>query len=378
MDDRHHFLLELFDKLGQPLIGVLNQDDSVQNAETLAAMLGLCVKTGLAISQKFNLSEEEESSTDADALRVSLTAFSAQLIAKSYEQNKTLPNDEKLSHIHSGVEQLLNFAENFTPSAEYAQRLQSVQNKQPLFDDTQSQIFYLSAMVPVLNAVAEFSFGQSAATLIQQISEELQLRATSLREALIGEGQNAGEQRFSELMILQTLTKLYAECHQIEMNKLLSLDEDSEQKEPSMDPVWDRLDLRLSMFEALLNAAAPGEAPTQSAPVPPILSDTPIDDNNKTEEKNVENISNDTSPAQENTPSSPMGFFTKKEGSDSAETPPPAEEQAKTTDTIETKDDDTPPAPSQDAAETPPPPPAGGNPMGFFKPGAKKSDDSEG
>lgn len=377
MDERSTFLLELLDKLGGPLMGAVQTGASLEgggdskDAETLAALLGQSVQMGLSLAQKMDLKDGEESDADPDAVRLSLTAMAGQFIAGNYVQQGRVPTEEETQRLAKSLSTVLTFADNFTPSAQHTARLKVTGNQKPLFDETQSQIFYLSAMAPVLSAVAEFPFGKSETALIQEVAEKLAARAKGLREALIGSASEEAEAAFSELMILHTLARVYADCHRAQTKKLLAQDEDS-REEASLDPVWKGFDLRLSMFETLLNASVPGEAaagtvapqvsqeiPAEAAPAAAPQAETPP-----------------SAPAQEGA-GGPMGFFAKGE---SPATPAPVPSPAEAA----------PVAPQPAAPETPPPAAApapveaapaqegGGGPMSFFKPGTTPPSESGG
>jgi hypothetical protein len=364
MDLRNTFLIELLDKLGVPLMGAVQvhgHGDGApdKDAKVLAAMLGQSVQLGLAVAQKLDLKEGQG---DADAVRLSLSAMAGKLVGDSYRQTGRLPNEADTARMTRALEAVLTFADNFTPSAEHAARLRSVGTDRPVFDMAQSQIFYLSAMEPVLAAIAEFPFGQNETTLIQTTAENLQSRAANLREAMIGASAEKAESAFAELMILHSLARIYADCHRSETARILSNPDQS--TAPSLEPVWKGFDLRLAMLETLLNVAVPGEMPESAppkAPVPiappqaqapvavPIPATPVVEAPLPPPPQHVQPAPGPAAP-----PGGPMGFFAKK----------PV--------------DAVPSTPATPAAAPPAAPPAeGGSPMAFFKPGVKK-EDSEG
>lgn len=347
MTPRTLFLIQLIDRLGLPLMGAAQEADARSDkdmAETLAGLLGASVKLGLTMTGKMGLNEEDG---DMDSVRVALSASAAHMISNYYKVHKSIPLDDAQSKLSNSVDAIITFAENFTAAQSHTARLKSLGNDKPLFDAAQSQIFFISAMQPVLAAVSDFSFGQSETALIKDITEKLQARATSLREALGGSGADEGEDRFTELMILHTLGRMYADVHAAETKALEAAGKDTA---PDIENVWTRFDTQLAMLEALLNVALPGDTPSQSgssaaqAPQPQAIAEAPPPP------------AEPTQAAPSAPQGNPMGFFKKPEPVTRVETPPAEIER-----------------PVQ--PDTPPVPPAGdeapkgdpSNPMSFFK-----------
>lgn len=273
MDQRSAFLIELLDKLGVPLMEAVQSHARgadaapAQEAGTLAALLGQSVQLGLAVAQKLDLREGQG---DADAVRLALAAMAAKLVGESYRLQGRVPSDGDTARLTRALEAVLTFADNFTPSAEHTARLRTASAEKPIFDMAQSQVFYLSAMEPVLGAIAEFPFGQNETVMIQSAAEKLQQRASSLREAMIGASAEKAESSFAELMILQSLARIYADCHRGETARILA--NQNNDAPPSIDVVWKAFDVRLAMLETLLNVAVPGDAPERAAPAAPIVA----------------------------------------------------------------------------------------------------------
>ena len=368
MDQRSAFLIELLDKLGVPLMEAVqahSRPDSppAQEAGTLAALLGQSVQLGLSVAQKLDLREGQG---DADAVRLALAAMSAKLVGESYRLQGRVPAENDTARLTRALEAVLTFADNFTPSAEHTARLRTAGAEKPLFDMAKSQVFYLSAMEPVLGAIAEFPFGQNETAMIQTTAERLQQRAAMLREAMIGASAEKAESSFAELMILQSLARIYADCHRGETARVAASNGDVS---PSVDPVWKAFDLRLAMLETLLNVAVPGDAPEAAAP-PPQQQNVPINPPAQMTVPAPEMVQpepvpvpqQNPAPVQQSAPAAPpaaggpMGFFAKKPA-DAVPPAPPVQ-------------NDQPAAPAAPSA-----PPEPGNPMSFFK-GGKKDESS--
>lgn len=359
MTPRAAFLIELLDKLGGPLMAAVESrasGDNVGESKTIAALLGQSVQLGMSLSQTIDTGDEQE----ADSLRVALTALSGPMIAELYRVQGRPPSEEDTKRLAKALEAVVTFAENFTPAAGHTARLKTLGTDRPLFDAAQSHIFYFSAMVPVLGAIAEFPFGQNETALVQEVAEKLAVRARSLREALSGSGSDMAEVSFTELMILHSLARVYAECHKAETKRLLDMEEP--EASPSLDPVWKAFDLRLSMLETLLNVALP------SSDDGPVASPVPAPPPSKAPAAAAPASQEPSAPPGEG---NPMTFFSKGPADTDATPSEPPPEAAPPPASPETP-------PLAPPAESVPPSGEKSNPMAFFRPGAKKgTDDSE-
>jgi hypothetical protein len=355
MNQRASFLIELLDKLGVPLMSAVQSGTAdadgvaispARDAELLAALLGQSVQLGLSVAGKLDLKEDQG---DADAVRLSLSAMAGRLVGDSYRQHGRLPGETETARMSRALEAVLTFADNFTPAAEHSARLRAIGTEKPLFDMAQSQIFYLSAMEPVLAAIAEFPFGQNETGLIQDTAEKLQQRAKSLREAMIGASAEGPESAFAELMILHSLARIYADCHRAETARLIAANNDTP---PALDPVWKGFDLRLAMLESLLGSAVPDDETAPVAPAAPVQAPPQAA---APAQPAPAAVAPSAPPA-----AGPMGFFAHKPDDGAPPSAPPA----------------APATPAAPASSAPVEQPT--SPMGFFKPGVKKADETGG
>lgn len=288
---------------------------TASEAEQMATLLKQTVQTGLAVGEKLDLQEAGEK---ADSIRLALAALAAPLIGQSYKVNGKLPDDSDRQRIVKALEATLLFADNFAPTSENTARLAGMNPDAAPRDESQATIQYMTALVPVINAVGRFSFGQTDHKLAQDIADRLSKTAQSLCKTFPG---GAGQ----DLPVMAALVRIYVSCHQTETERLMAMNEEARTKEAagngSMDKVWEAFDTRVKMLEVLGNASpaetsGASQGPTPEAAPPPL---PPV-----------------SAPA-EIPPVAPVA-------------PPPAA-----------------PAPVEQ-----PPPATGGNPMSFFKPGAQK------
>lgn len=369
MSDRSAFIVRLLEKLGAPFMAAIEDvaaqvaaesesplaHDAQEDAKTLAGMLGRAVELGIAVAGSMNLKEDDG---DSDAVRLALAGMAGPLLAESYRRHGVIPADQDIERMAKSLKAVLTFSDRFVPAAEHVARLQNTGYERSLFDPAQVHIYTIGALVPAINVIAEFPFGQSESKLVKDVAARLGERAESLRVSLIGNTVPEAEGRFAELAILHALAEIYTECHKVETHKLLAGDEDSRpQEEPSMDPVWKRFDLKLAMLEVLLDIAVPG-APERTAPVPPPAPTEQPQDISAPPVAAESSSSKDQDHADGDS-GSPMGFFKKNDATASVEAAASGPGNSAPS-----------PLPASSLA-----PEEASNPMAFFKPGSKKPDD---
>ena len=288
MDSRTQFILQLLQKLGAPLMGAVNahSQGEEQDAQTLAALLSESVKISISLSQAMNLKADDG---DSDAIRVSLATLAAGLIADSYTQHGRIPGEQESRRISKALESVIVFADNFAPAAEHAKRLQTLDDAPPFIDPVQTNVYAMHALIPAIIVISEFSFGQPAPRLIQDVSERLGAKAKELVGAL-----GAGGSAMGEMVVLQALGKIYASAHRMETERLKGTDGTNA---ATIDGVWKSFDTQVSMVDVLLkpmggSAAASGSgssggvkpspppaatdaAPPPAPPAAPPASETP-------------------------------------------------------------------------------------------------------
>lgn len=250
MAPRTQFLVQLLQKMGAPLMGAINAhsdgaDDGQKDASAMAALLSESVKSGIALSQSMNLKTDDG---DADAIRVALASLSAQLIADTYKNTGRLPNENDSRRLAKALESVIVFADNFAPANEHMQRLQTLEGTPPFFDPVQTSIYSIHALLPVISALGEFSFGQSETRLLQDVAERLSAKSKELQQKFSPDSGKMGE-----LMVLQALAQIYAACHRAETKRLHEAG-DQGGGEVSMEGVWSALEKDVSMIDVLMVA----------------------------------------------------------------------------------------------------------------------------
>ena len=379
------FAIRLLEKIGAPLVAAIEsappegENSEVQAAEMMAKMLGQAVLISIKLSGTLNAQETEE---QADSTRLSLAAIATPLLAEFYVKNKRVPEDKDILRISKSLEAVIGFADKFTPAADGQSRLTTIDGDIAFYDGTQAILTTMQALTPAVMAISDFSFGQSDIKLMQEVASRLEEKATILA--------GGAENKLGQILVLKSLAMIYAQCHYQEVSKSVG----DQSVAPSLDPVWEAFEKRTMMMQALsgmdltpsgVNAGG-GVAPVAVAP-PPVQQQAPAPVQEAPPPVQAPPVENIQTPAQEQAAppptappagaGGPMGFFKPgaKDGASTPaaapaqEAPPAAAAQAPAQQQAQPKDET---ASSFEDNSAPPPPPS--NPMGFFKPGAKKEE----
>lgn len=126
----------------------------------------------------------------------------------------------------------------------------------------------LEGMIPVIGAVARFSFGRDEGELVAEIGKKLQELSRDAARKMGGEGRRL------ELAVFRVLGKLYASCHHDEIDRLQDL-EPTERAEYArkhgarvpMDPIWEKTDRLVALLIRMAQAVElPSEAMVEVSP----------------------------------------------------------------------------------------------------------------
>lgn len=368
MTDKTDILLQVMEKIGSPLISSVNDvsarlhtskgqkaggesDNLNDEAEKIAGLLNKSVQLALSTSELFEIPEEEEK---ADSLRLALTAMAGPLLANHYRMTTKIPEDADLKRFKSTFNAVMTFADSFDVAADATARLDQIDKDFYPADKTQIHILYLQAMVPVLNAVASFSFGHQENKLVKEVTDTLLKRTRDIREEIVSDA-NEKKSAQCDLALLRALSIIYSQCHFSEMARLMSLPADKREKEPgTLDPVWKAFEARASLLkilgqESLVSSSdeagkfSPAKpqvkelADRQEKTTPSNNSEKPSPDtesppsqeteNTNAQEELAQNAQGDTgskenvdnsevSGKQDSDNANPMAFFKKSKGSD--------------------------------------------------------------
>ncbi len=340
MSQRNRFQAQMIERLGGPLMAAVTSVGTAAGdgqapgrvAATMAELLTRSVQFGIALSAGMDLKGSDEY---ADAIRLALTALAGGLVAEIYRQTGAVPAEADLRKWLPALEAVLIFSDKFAPSADAIMRLDRLQPGGGPVDENQAIMQYMQAFVPVVTEIGAFSFGRQDKKLIQDVADRISNRAEAMAERLFaGAGDAEGLQL--KLGTARALACVYVECHRAEKKRLQEMT-DSQRAALAgaggalpLDTLWAAFEQRAAMLEILsegLFGDGGKAAGTQGGPMPP---------------------------------AKPAAASVASQATAATVSPPPAALQQVPV----------PPPVSVPEAS----PPAGGpaNPMGFFKPGAKK------
>jgi len=321
---RTSFVLQLLDKLGTPLLRSIlvqkgEQDESgVKDAQAMASLLAQAIKVSITIAQAMNLKPEDG---DANAIRVALAAIAGELIADYYETHGRMPGDAEGRRIFKSLEAVLTFADNFAPAAEHAGRLETLESKPVFLDPAEVTLYTMRALVPVITAVGEFSFGQPESKLIQDIATALQRKAMAMVQVFGSMTAQTPSIKLSELIVLQALAEIYGQVHRIETARLQAQGEGVARGQPSMETVWAAFERRREMMDVLMHTISQPSSMSSaqgasSSGVRPVVQEQPIEPPPSQPAAPLPSSPPPAAPpatgGETGAPSNPMSYFKKK------------------------------------------------------------------
>jgi hypothetical protein len=117
----------------------------------------------------------------------------------------------------------------------------------------------LEALVPAVNAVAQYSFGRAEHLMLAQVAERVLRTADHVTRGLAPAGCTPKDWRLLCWSVLQAAGFLYSDCHFAEADRLLYMDKDERdaliREHDNMPPltfVWQSFDQRMAMLATLI------------------------------------------------------------------------------------------------------------------------------
>jgi hypothetical protein len=140
------------------------------------------------------------------------------------------------------------------------------------------------------------------------------------------QGQNTGSQKLAELMVLKSLSDLYADVHNAQTQELSKRKDDGgAQTAPTLDDVWAAFEKRCAMLDVLLHrlsdsSLSDGGAARSPTPVPPpqqptvlAATDPQIPPAPPVQPPAPPPSSSESGTEEGGAPTNPMAFFKKKQ-----------------------------------------------------------------
>ncbi|MFN3700827.1 MAG: hypothetical protein ACK4VI_04800 [Alphaproteobacteria bacterium] len=429
MAQRILYLAQIIEKIGAPLlVSVLSSmstndpssaspDEAIKSeAHKIAKLLGKTVQLSIELGHIVEIDKSDPA--QIESLRVALAGLSGPMIASLYSNTGRTPAEADLKKMSGALEAVMTFSDNFSPSDESTTRLKTLQADARPTDHHQTNLQYLQAFVPVADAIAGFSFGQTEKKMMQDAAEKINTKARQLSQSIADKAPSSLDieaQKPLTLALVKALADIFTLCHRAEMKKIMALqDPDISAQTNSLASLWDNFELRAAMLETLADhlfagniassaqssgnkvasplsqpqnipnadAATTTGAPATMPPAPPPPAQPQIQ---------APPAQQQAPPASSPAATNPMSMFVKPKADDSGAAAQPVQP----TQAPQSQDLPQPPPQATPPQTTPPPavetppqsqgqgqgePPqeksAGGNPMSFFKSPPKEGEDS--
>lgn len=271
MDTKSAFLLQVLEKLAAPMVAAITEvsvrqammsDPSQPNAmrpeaEQVAGLLTKSTQLSIGLNA---LVDAKGMENDADSLRLALTSLAAPLMSNVYRLSGRNPTDSEIQRISEAMTAVIAYADNYTPAADATVRMAQIDADFFPSDDSQVTLLYMSALLPVVNSIMAYSFGQPEKKLIQDVTERLVRESKFLRAKMFPDvAENTAGAAKSDLCLLRMAGLIYSQCHFAEMAKLMATEDQVRQGvAPTMTALWQSFILRMQMLEILGDALIPG------------------------------------------------------------------------------------------------------------------------
>lgn len=335
-------ILQIYEKLATPLIAAINEVSARQlmsgaikdapsaadDAQKIAGLLTALTKASVGISDKMDFSQKPE---EEDDVRLALTTVLSPLIANLYQLSGQTPSDAEFQKIGSVFDTVNAYTDNFMALSKSADRLKTLDGQEVYADEDQVRLLTLSALMPAINAVTAFPFGQNPSKLLKSIGQRLLDEQAGLASKLqIADSRDEASQALGKVALLRALVMIYSQCHFAEMSRIMGLGEKAREEQISIDPVWKAFEQRVEMVAVLASVMSEGEnaidssssgsnAVAPQAEAGEVATEPQAPPAEPTQEASIQapaEPEKQVEPQQEKPkgdPSNPMSFFSKKE-----------------------------------------------------------------
>jgi hypothetical protein len=249
---RMQSLLTTFREIGLPLLQAIGEaqgkEESAQPQPLRLDLFGALVDATVMLNQKL-AAQMGASDTPVDAwVRWALAGAASQVVASAFKTSgKPLSEDEATRIAATTIDMQSRFKAQIPPGQE------NLPNTVATF-----RAKMMEAMVPVVGAIAQYSFGRAEHALLAEVAERLVKTADQVTRALAPTGASPEEWRMLCWHVLKASGQIYTESHFAEADRLLYMDADEraayfaqhEQIVP-MTQVWQAFNQRMAMLATL-------------------------------------------------------------------------------------------------------------------------------
>jgi hypothetical protein len=245
-------LLLAFHQLGLPLLQAAGEAQSKQEGTASSALnleaFGPLINSTVMLNQKL-AAQVGASEDQVDAwVRWALAGAAAQVVGAAYKTSGRLLTEEEATRIALIAIDLQTKFKAQIPAGQ-----ENLPNTIATF-----RAKMLEAMVPVVGAVAQYSFGRSEHALLAEVAEKLVKTADQVTRALAPTGASPEEWRLLCWHVLKAAGQVYMESHFAEADRLLYMPAEERaayfaqhgQVVP-MTQVWQAFNQRMAMLATL-------------------------------------------------------------------------------------------------------------------------------
>ena len=245
-------MLTTFRQIGLPLIQAIGEAQTKQDGATAqplkTEMLATLVDSTVMLSQKL-AAQVGASEDQVDAwVRWALAGAASQVVGAAYKTaGRPLTEDEATHIAQIAIDLQGKFKAQIPPGQE------TLPNTVATF-----RAKMMEAMVPVVGAVAQYSFGRAEHALLAEVAERLVKTADQVTRALAPTGASPEEWRLLCWHVVKAAGQVYTESHFAEADRLLYMEPDERaayfaqhgQIVP-MTQVWQSFNQRMAMLATL-------------------------------------------------------------------------------------------------------------------------------
>lgn len=270
MDTKSKFLLQVLEKLAAPMVAAISEVSVRQSlipdpsspgamrpeAEQVAGLLTKSTQLSIGLSSLMEMRQAED---EADSVRLALTSLASPLMSNIYRLAGRTPTDAEIQRISEAMGAVVTYSDGYRAAADANVRMAQIDSDFFPSDDSQISLLYMSALLPVVNSIMAYSFGQPEKKLIQDVTERLIRESKFLRAKMFPQIEEGPLSAKADLALLRMAGQIYSQCHFAEMAKLMATEDQVRQgMAPTMTALWQSFILRMQMLEILGDALVPG------------------------------------------------------------------------------------------------------------------------